>query len=134
MKQPRTVISRTIAARTLKQGASKRLSSEVAAYLLSEGRASELDSIMRDVQAERAQAGYVEVIAKSAHPLSESLKNEIARQIKKLYPDARQITVTPVLAPEIIGGVRLNLADRQLDLSIEAKLNKFKQLTTAGKD
>jgi hypothetical protein len=30
--------------------------------------------------------------------------------------------------------VRLRMANRQLDLSVEHKLNRFKQLTGAGKD
>ena len=51
-----------------------------------------------------------------------------------LYPDAKKIIVTEVHDPEIIGGVKLSLANQQLDMSVEAKLNKFKQLTTAGKD
>jgi F0F1-type ATP synthase delta subunit len=34
----------------------------------------------------------------------------------------------------VIGGVRLSLANQQLDLSVESKLNKFKQLTAAGKE
>jgi F0F1-type ATP synthase delta subunit len=40
--------------------------------------------------------------------------------------------VTEVLDPEVLGGVRLSLANQQLDLSVEAKLNKFKQLTLTG--
>jgi F0F1-type ATP synthase delta subunit len=123
-----------IADRTLNRGSSKQLSKEVAAYLLSERRVSELGSILRDVQADWAESGFVEVIASSAHPLTDELKTEIASQIKKLYPDANQVLVTEQHDPEVIGGVRLALANHQLDLSIEAKLNKFKQLTVNGKD
>ena len=134
MKTPRTRIASTIAERTLQKGLSKRLSQEVAAYLLSERRVNELDSILRDVQADWAQAGYVEVIASSAHPLTAANKADITKQIKRLYPSASKIIVTEVHDPEVIGSVRLSLADRLLDLSIESKLNKFKQLTTAGKE
>ena len=134
MKQPRTKISQVIADQTLKSGTSKKFSEEVAAYLLSERRVSELDSVLRDVQADWAEAGYVEVLASSAHPLSAATKADITKQVKKLAPDAKQIIITAVHDPEVIGGVRLNLANQQLDLSVEAKLNKFKQLTTTGKD
>lgn len=134
MKLPRTRISRTIADKTLSRGSSKKFSQEVAAYLLSEQRTSELESIMRDVQADWAEAGFVEVIASSAHPLTQSIKTDISKRVKRIYPEAKKIIVTEAHDPEVIGGVRLSLADRQLDLSIEAKLNKFKQLTTAGKD
>lgn len=132
MKAPRTRVSRTIADKTLKSGVSKRYSQEIAAYLLSERRTGQLESIMRDVQGDWAEAGLVEVIASSAHPLSAAVKADIKRQIKALYPKAQKIIVTEQYDPEVIGGVRLSLADQQLDLSVQAKLNKFKQLTTAG--
>ncbi len=134
MKTPRTRIASTLASRTLQQGVSKSLSREIAAYLLSEGRVNELDSVLRDIQADWADAGYVEVIASSAHPLTAGVRADITKQVKQFYPSAKKLIVTEEHDPEIIGGVRLNLANQQLDLSIEAKLNKFKQLTSAGKD
>jgi len=134
MKQSRTKLAQTIAGQTLKKGASRRFSQEVAAYLLAEGRVSELDSLLRDIQADWATAGHVEVLAASAHPLSAGVKAEIKKQVKRLYPAAKQIIITEQHDPEVIGGVRLNLPNQQLDLSIEAKLNKFKQLTAVGKD
>jgi F0F1-type ATP synthase delta subunit len=133
MKTSRTRIAQTIADRALKSGVDDALGREVAAYVLGEGRVGELNSLMRDVQEDWARAGYVEVLAASAHPLSTEVRRDIESQIKTVYPDAKQIIVTEVLDPEVIGGVRLSLANQQLDLSVEAKLNKFKQLT-AGKD
>lgn len=132
MKARRTRIAQTIADKTLKSGSSKRFSQEIAAYLLSERRTDELDSILRDVQGDWAKAGRVEVIASSAHPLSPAVRADITKQIKRLYPSAQKIIVTEIHDPAVIGGVRLNLAEQQLDLSVEAKLNKFKQLTTTG--
>lgn len=134
MKQPRAKLARALAGKTLKSGSSRRLSREVAAYLLSEGQVGELESLLRDVQADWAEAGYVEVVAASAHLLTAAVKSDISRQVKRLYPAAKQIIVTEVNDPSIVGGVRLSLPHRQLDLSVEAKLNQFKQLTTAGKD
>lgn len=134
MKTPRTRISRTIAGKTLKQGSSKQLAQEVAAYLMSERRVSELDSVLRDVQADWAEAGHVEVLAASAHPLTAAVRADITKQVSALYPDARDIIVTEVHDSAIVGGVRLSLANQQLDLSVEAKLNKFKQLTAVGKE
>ncbi len=134
MKQPRTKIAHTIATTSMKSGASKDLSKQVAAYLLEERRVSDLDSILRDVQQDWADAGYVEVLASSAHTLSVSTKADIEAEIKRHYPAAKKVVVTEVHDPSIIGGVQLSLANQQLDMSVEAKLNKFKQLTTAGKD
>lgn len=130
MKARRTRISQVIADKTLKADVSKSFNREIAAYLLSERRTGQLDSILRDVQGDWARVGRVEVIASSAHPLTGAVKTDIARRIRRLYPKARKIIVTEVHDPAVIGGVRLNLADRQLDLSVQAKLNQFKQLTT----
>lgn len=132
MKAPRQRISKTIADATLKSGISKRYSQEIAAYLLCERRVNQLDSIVRDVQADWAANGYVEVLASSAHPITESVRTEISRQIRQLYPEAKQIIVTEVHDPKIMGSVSLSLANQQLDLSVEAKLNKFKQLMTTA--
>jgi F0F1-type ATP synthase delta subunit len=86
------------------------------------------------VQSLWAEQGYVEVLARTAHALSDAEKAEIKEQVGALYPAAKQVVVTEVSDPEVIGGVRLSLANQQLDLSVEAKLNKFKQLTAAGKE
>ena len=134
MKQPRTKVARTIADSTMRSGVSKEFSKQVAAYLLAERRVSDLDSIMRDVQQNWADKGYVEVLAASAHALTADIKSDIAAEIKRHYPAADTVVVTEVHDPAIIGGVQLSLANQQLDMSVEAKLNKFKQLTTAGKD
>jgi F0F1-type ATP synthase delta subunit len=134
MKAPRSRLARLIADHTLAKGSSKQLSQGVAAYLLSERRTNELDSVMRDVLFDWAGDGYVEVLAASAHPLSDEVKADIAKQAKSIYPGAKQITITEKHDPDIIGGVRLSLANQQLDLSVEAKLNKFKQLTITGKE
>lgn len=123
-----------IAGHTLKQGINKSYAREVASLLLTERRTGELDSLLRDIQAEWAENGYVEALAKSAHPLTTSVKDDIISRVKQLYPAAKKVIVTVIHDPEIVGGVRVSLPNQQLDLSIQAKLNKFKQLTTAGGD
>lgn len=132
MKARRTRIAKVVSDRSLKSGVTKDLARQIAAYLLSEGRTAELDSIVRDVQADWAEAGIVEAVAYSAHPLTAAIRADIKTQVKRIYPDARRVVVTEAYDPAVIGGVRLNLADRQLDLSVQAKLNKFKQLTAPG--
>ena len=134
MKTPRTRIAGTIADATLSKGISKTYAREVAAYLLAEGRVGELDSLLRDIQADWAAKGYVEVIARSAHALPATTVKDIEARAKQLFPAAKKLVVTPLLDQSVIGGVQISVADKQLDLSVEAKLNKFKQLTGAGKE
>jgi len=134
MKTPRVHIASAVADRTLKSGVSKQYARELAAYLLAERRVGDLDSLLRDVQADWAAKGHVEVIARSARPLSDSAKQDIIARLRPLFPAADKLVVTEVADPSVIGGVQLYLADRQLDLSVEGKLNKFKQLTGSRKD
>ncbi|HSX07087.1 MAG TPA: F0F1 ATP synthase subunit delta [Candidatus Saccharimonadia bacterium] len=106
----------------------------VASYLLETRRTGELDSILRDISTDWARVGYVEVLARSVHSLDDAARQDIIAQVKPLYPDAEQVVVTEIVDPTVVGGVRLSVADKQLDLSVEAKLNKFKQLVRAGKE
>lgn len=130
MKTPRSQIAPVLAKLSLQPSASeKRLSQEVAAYLLDENRTGELDSLLRDVIAFRAEHGIVEVTAVSAHELSPEVRKDIERQVRELYPSAKEIIINERIDQEQIGGVRLELVGRQLDLTVRGKLNRFKELT-----
>lgn len=134
MKTPRTRIARVVADKLLAGESQRTISTQVAALLLQERRIGDLNSLIRDIQAYWATLGHVEVLATSAHPLTAGARKDINARMKQLFPKAQTIVVTEVHDASVIGGVRLNLADRQLDLSVRAQLNKFKQLTTAGKE
>ena len=134
MKLPRRQVAAAIAERTLGISDLKQLSDEVAAYLLSERRTGELDSLIRDVMQYRADHGVVEVVAATAHPLTAVGRSDIQTEIQRLYPLATKVVVTEQPDATVIGGVRLGLANQQLDLSVRNKLNRLKQLTAAGKD
>lgn len=134
MKLPRRQVAAAIAQRTLGISDLKQLSDEVAAYLLAERRTGELDSLMRDVMQYRADHGVVEVVAATAHPLTTVVRANIQTEIQRLYPLATRVVVTERPDATVIGGVRLDLANQQLDLSVRNKLNRLKQLTAAGKD
>ncbi len=132
MKVPRYQIANIIAKLSLKSDAdAKELSSEIAAYLLSERRTGELHSLLRDVASLRAKQGIVEVNAVSAHKLTDTVLSDIREQVQEQYPSAKQIIINERIDKNLVGGVRLEMLDKQLDLSVRAKLNRFKQLTTS---
>ncbi len=112
----------------------KQLEREVAAYLLSEKRVGELDSLLRDISQYRADHGRVEAEAVSARPLSALVQDDLKAALRTVYPAADKITINERIDKTVVGGVRLQLANQQLDASIRAKLNKFKQLVNSGKD
>lgn len=128
MKTPRATIAR-IVTNKLGRVPTADLGREVAAYLFSENRIGELESLLRDIIEQRAAEGVVEVTAVSARPLNDAVRSQIESQIRHLYPAAKDIIINEQIDPEVVGGVRLELANQQLDVSIRAKLNMFKQLT-----
>ena len=134
MKLPRHELAAALARRSLATKKPKELAAEIAAFLLHERRVGELDSIMRDVMQYRADNGIVEVVAASAFPLSPATRGDIEAEIKRAYPAAKEVVISPRLDESVVAGVRLTLANQQLDLSIRNKLNKLKQLTAAGKE
>ncbi len=134
MKVSRRKVAAAIASSTLKNGVSRKFAKEIGAYLLTDKRTAELDSLLRDVQEIWAEDGSVNVTAISAHPLNPRVKQDINKEVRRVYPHVKHISITPVADPAIIGGVRIEFANQQLDLSVENKLNQFKQLTAAGKE
>lgn len=132
-KVARHQIAAVLAERSLGRVDAQQFSDQIAAYLLSERRTAELEPLLRDIMQYRADHGIVEVIAVSAHPLSASVRGDVERQVKSVFPKATKIIVSEELQPDVVGGVRLELPNQQLDLSVRAKLSRFKQLTTAGK-
>lgn len=104
---------------------------EIAAYLLATGRTGDLNSLAREMILDRAENGVVEVAAFSARELSGTVREEVNGQIRKLYPNAKQIILNEQIDSTVIGGVRLEFPDSQLDLTLRNKLNRFKALTTS---
>jgi F0F1-type ATP synthase delta subunit len=134
MKVSRTRIAGVIAADSLKKGFSKQEARSIAAYLLNTRRSTELDSLLRDIRDAWATHGFVEVTATCAHDLSPQVRQDVTAEVRKLYPNAKHIEIVERHDPSIIGGVRVEFANRQLDLSVQSELNKFKTLAVNRKD
>lgn len=134
MKVARKTIATAIADLSVKRTSAKDLANQVAAYLLSEHRTAELDSLMRDVSEERSRHGVVEVEAVSAHALDQRSVDDVKTEVKAIYPQAQEVIVSPRIEPALIGGIRLEFPNSVLDLSLRNRLNHLKQLITYGKD
>lgn len=133
MKVPRTQLAATIGERTLHEPNITKLAKEIAAYLLSENREHDLESLMRDVMQYRQERGIVEAELVSAHALSEGIGHQVQQLLKQHYPVAKHVVVRETRDADVVGGIKVQLAHEQLDMSIRAKLDNFKRLTTEGK-
>lgn len=111
---------------------SKALAKEIAAYLLDTKQTGSLESLLRDVMAFREADGHVEATAATAHDISDDLLKEVQQLIKHHLPEAKKVTVRPEHDEAVIGGVKIRLANEQLDLSVRSRLDTFKRLTAKG--
>lgn len=132
-KVPRHVIAEVLAKQTLGRIEAGDFSERVAAYLLQEHRTAELEPLLRDIMQYRADNGIVEVIAVSVHSLTDDVRRDIERRVRQAFPEATQIIISEELQDDVVGGIRLELPNQQLDVSIRAQLSRFKQLTTAAR-
>ena len=107
----------------------KKLAKHVAEYLLEEKKVSDLESVMRDVVNLRAQAGFIEVDAYSAHKLSETAIKDIKSTVKNHFRNVKRVSVNNLIDEDLVGGVKLYIGSDRLDLSIKNKLNIFRELT-----
>jgi F0F1-type ATP synthase delta subunit len=108
---------------------STKLAKNVAEYLLDSRKASELESVLRDVVNLRAAKGFVEVDAYSTHKLSDSAIKDIKTTVKNHYDNTKTVVVNNLIDEDLVGGVKLYIGSDRLDLSIKNKLNKFRELT-----
>ena len=102
---------------------SQKVANEVAAYLSLERRTRELEPLMRDVTALRAQRGILEATATSAFELSAAVKNSLKDLVKKQEDKLNaQVILHEVRDPSVIGGVKLLSTDTLLDLTVHSRL------------
>ncbi len=127
----RRQLAEAIAERTMHIKNIAQLKREVAAYLLAEHRTHDIDSLIRDIVAYRAEHGLIEATAISAYPLTAQVRKEVMQELKVEYPHAKSIVINEKIDPGVIGGVRIEAVNEQLDLTVRSKLNTLKRLTAA---
>lgn len=129
-KMPRRELAKVIAERTMHSIDTKELAQEVAAYLLAEGRTAELETLIRDIMQYRQDHGIIEATAVTSHDIGSNVISDVEAIVRQQYPDAKSIAVHSVHDQHVVGGVRIELAQSQLDMTVQAKLNTFKRLTS----
>jgi F0F1-type ATP synthase delta subunit len=134
MNLTRSQLANVISNHSYKKGVTKPLAKDVAKILLETKKTGSLNSLMRDVERDWADLGYVDVIARSSYPLSSQVKKDIKSLVMNNYPKAKNIKIVEELDASVIAGVILELPDHQLDLTIATKITEFKNFAaTEGK-
>lgn len=104
--------------------------SAVAAYLSTERRTRELETIMRLVTEIRERNGVHEAVATSAFDLDKRVRAKLEHIIAAQYENTKQVILRTEKQPSLVGGVRLEVGGLQLDLSVRNRLQHLSQLTS----
>lgn len=128
----RTDLATIIGKKTMHVSDMKLLAKEVAAYLMENNHVYDLESLMRDVLAYRQSHGVLEAEVISAYELDDQTLQEVKQLLKAHYPEAKKVVVHTHIDPEVVGGLRVTLANEQLDMSVRSKLDMFRRLTIEG--
>jgi len=129
MRAPRSRVANVLADKLVHTDNPKKIIKEAAAYLISEHRTRDVHSLLRDIRGDLEKQGIINVTAVSAFKLSPRALLDIRNSIKKLYPHAKKIIIYEQIDKDVVSGVRIELANSQLDLTVKSKIDKFKQLT-----
>lgn len=98
--------------------------------LVENGRISVLPEIAAQFRAlKNAQSGRADATVFSAYPIDDATLADLVALLEKRFSQALNLSV--VLAPELIGGIRVVVGDEVLDTSIKARLEQMKVALTA---
>ncbi len=122
----RRSLARYAADQLLNGNSAKNVAERLAAALIASRREKDASLLLDDINYELQNRGHLaSATLTTAHPLSASLKNEVASLVKKLAK-VRQVILTEQIDRTVIGGVRIQTADRTWDKTVTAELNKLK--------
>lgn len=103
----------------------------LAAFLTTEHRQADAQAIVRELERILFNTeGKLYVHAASAYALGDTQKAEITR-IFSQQTAAKDVIIQETIDPDVIGGVRLQTADHQLDLTVQRQLQRLKHAGTA---
>lgn len=101
------------------------VATEIASVLLDERRTRDVAAVLRAIERELELRGKVQVTVTSAHEVSDAVKMRLAELMGVENP-----VFETVIDKSVIGGVKAQAGEKQIDLTARARLNKFKQQLT----
>ena len=120
-KLSRRQIARYIAEQLVAGVSQKKLAQQLAGYLLDTRRTAELPLLIRDIQTNVADAGYVTGRVSSAHELSAATISAL-EVFTKQQTGAQHVFLDRSVDASLLGGFKLETPGRVLDETIARKL------------
>lgn len=97
------------------------VSKMIAGYLVDARQTRESSKVMRAIEAELNKRGTTQVEITSAHQISDETKKQLAELL-----DAKNPVFSENIDPSVIGGVKAKAGEKQVDLTVRGRLNRFK--------
>jgi F-type H+-transporting ATPase subunit delta len=98
---------------------------ELAAYLIEKKRVSELDLIIRDIEAALLLRGIAIADVVTARTLTSETQAHIEAFIASKHPGTT-VQLRTRVEPDVLGGAKIGLAGEELDATIRRKLTTLK--------
>lgn len=125
MAASRRVIARAFADQLQAGASAAELVRSLAAYLIVNKQHKQADMVTSDIVRELAARGRVLVQVTTARPLAADQKQAIEKQMQKLLK-ADTIELDERVDPDVIGGAKIALPDRELDASVKRQLQMLR--------
>jgi F-type H+-transporting ATPase subunit delta len=93
----------------------------VAAYLVDTRRTRELELLVRDIETALSERGITVADVASAHPLSATLKTEVAKMI-----GGKSVQLRETIDPTLLGGIRIDIPGKRFDGTVRRKLTALR--------
>lgn len=94
--------------------------------VINHGREDQLEETLRSfINQYRAMKGVEEALITTAHPLSETQRQEISAKLTEIT--GKQMDITEKVDNSLIGGVKVRVGDRQYNGSIAAQLAELRR-------
>jgi len=113
------------AARLASGDPAKNVMHQLGAFLIDTRRKKEQSLIVRDIEIALLKEGTVLVQATSARELSAEALGSIESFVKNEYGSNVKVIVEQHIDTTVIGGVKLETPDKQIDATIRTKLEKL---------
>ncbi len=103
------------------------VATKIASVLIEERRTRDMAAVLRAIEKELARRGSIQVTITSAHEVSEAVKMQLATLLGVENP-----VFDSVIDKSVIGGVKAQAGEKQIDLTAKARLSKFKAKVAQG--
>ena len=113
----------------IESGASvAEISKLLAGYLVDTRQTRESSKVLRAIEAELNRRGTTQVEVVSAHQISDETKKQLA-----VLLGAKNPVFSEHIDLSVIGGVKAKAGEKQVDLTVRGRLNKFQSKIVGAK-